>query len=438
MIYISLNLKWHYLVSFYYRFFYYFYISIKKKFSNVNFFISGSALTFGSSISVPISGLLLHKYGQKLATQIAIVIAFLSWVIMYITPYVSILIFSRVTHGLSVVIITASCCLHIVETATDYIRNVLIASVNAFRYMGPVFIFGIGYTEMSWRLQALICCFVGTVPSFITFMFLPTSPRYLARMGKIDEAEKALQFYRGKNFDIRNEMMMIKKVFLGEEKLTLKNQMKYLMRPKVLKYLAVLFVLAFGTEMSGKTAILIYLGPIIQEAIPEADPFIWSLIISFIRVIGCSLFGFMTSFFPRRSVYLVSCLSSVSILVLFGTYLYTNTLYDNSVFPWWVPIFCLCALMLTTSISVPLCLMLVGEILPTNCRSLGYAIVDLSFYMTYFISILTFTWLKKTIYFHGVIWMYAIVHFTTSWIPLIFLPETKGKNLEEIQIKLFS
>ena len=387
---------------------------------------------------MPLNGFLLHTYGQKLSIEIALVVAFLSWMIMYYTPYVSLLILSRFTHGLSCIIITAACCLYVIETANEKIRNILIALVNTFRYIGGVFIYAIGYSQISWRLQALICCLIGTIPPFMLFMFFPTSPRYLARREKLNEAEKSLQFYRGKDYDIKTEMAMIKKVFLGEEKQTFKTQLHYLLKPKVFKYLMILFFMAFLTEVNGKSVILVYSGPIINEAIPEVDPYLWALVIAIMRVIGCSLFGFVTTLWSRRLVYLFSCLCTVASLTMFGTYLYYSSAYENTVFPWWVPIICLSSLMISTAISVPLAMMLIGEILPTNCRSLGYVIADVAFYITYFVLSLSFPWLKQAITFHGTVWLYAVIHFIVAWFPYLFLPETKDKNLEEIQMKLFS
>jgi Sugar (and other) transporter len=60
----------------------------------------------------------------------------------------------------------------------------------------------------------------GIVPIIFAacFFWMPETPQYLLRRGREDEAEKSLQFFRGKDCDIKNE--------LDEMKDDLDNQMK--------------------------------------------------------------------------------------------------------------------------------------------------------------------------------------------------------------------
>lgn len=38
------------------------------------------------------------------------------------------------------------------------------------------------------------------------FIWMPETPQYLIKKGKEDQAEKSLQYFRGKNFDIKHEL----------------------------------------------------------------------------------------------------------------------------------------------------------------------------------------------------------------------------------------
>jgi hypothetical protein len=48
----------------------------------------------------------------------------------------------------------------------------------------------------------------GIVPIIFAtcFIWMPESPQYLLKRGKEHEAQKSLQFFRGKNCDIKNEL----------------------------------------------------------------------------------------------------------------------------------------------------------------------------------------------------------------------------------------
>ena len=356
---------------------------------------------------------------------------------MYLTPFSIFLLFARLVQGIAVNITTAATELFILETSHEDIRGKLMASLSFSRYMGAVFIFGIGATMISWRLQALISCLVSAVPSFILLFFFPTSPRFLVAKKKLKDAEKSLIFYRGQHKDIKDEMDKIKFVLQSTESQGFVMQIKFLMRKKVLKNFSLLLLIAAGTQFSGQGIFLAYVGPIIEEAMPQSNPFLWSIVMSLVRVVGSIVFGILT-IFSRRIIFLIFCLLSVVSLLLFGVDQFIMYSLELQVFPWWVSIICLCSLMIFVSILTPTAVLMIGEILPTTCRSLGYVITDLTFYLSYFMITFTFPFLKDLIHMHGVLWLYSVLIFLVAWVPLLYLPETKGKNLEDIQIKLYS
>ena len=100
----------------------------------------------------------------------------------------------------------------------------------------------------------------------------------------------------------------------------------------------------------------------------------------------------------------------------------------------WVPLVCLIIYMIGYSIGfacVPF--LLLGEMLPGRMRNLlGATVSSFNLLMTFSVLKL-FPYIYMSIGFHGLFWIYAVVALLGSTFGFIFIPETKGKSLKEIE-----
>ncbi|KAF3669453.1 putative methyltransferase-like protein 16 -like protein [Capsicum annuum] len=98
--------------------------------------------------------------------------------------------------------------IYIAEISPKSIRGGCTAALAFMVYFGFSLMFLIG-NFLTWRTLAL----VGIIPSLVQLLgifFIPESPRWLAKIGLIKEAEASLQYLRGKNVDISLETAEIK------------------------------------------------------------------------------------------------------------------------------------------------------------------------------------------------------------------------------------
>lgn len=80
----------------------------------------------------------------------------------------------------------------------------------------------------------------------------------------------------------------------------------------------------------------------------------------------------------------------------------------------------------------PIPWLLSGELIPLAVRTIGNGVAVTAYSLFAFIIGLTFPMLTSLMYVYVVFWMYAL--FSLSGIILgIFLPETRGRTLEEIE-----
>lgn len=100
----------------------------------------------------------------------------------------------------------------------------------------------------------------------------------------------------------------------------------------------------------------------------------------------------------------------------------------------WLPLVSLIIYMIGYSVGfacVPF--LLLGEMLPARMRNLlGAAVSSFNLAMT-FLVLKFFTTIHMAIGFHGLFWIYAAFSLLGSFFGYIFIPETKGKTLKEIE-----
>ena len=100
----------------------------------------------------------------------------------------------------------------------------------------------------------------------------------------------------------------------------------------------------------------------------------------------------------------------------------------------WVPLVSLIVYMIGYSIGfacVPF--LLLGEMLPARMRNLlGAAVSSFNLSMT-FLVLKFFPTIHMSIGFHGLFWIYACFALAGSVFGFVFIPETKGKTLKEIE-----
>ncbi|AQK92258.1 Retrovirus-related Pol polyprotein LINE-1 [Zea mays] len=122
--------------------------------------------------------------------------------------HTSFLYMGRLLEGFGVGVISYVVPVYIAEISPQNMRGALGAVNPLSATFGVMFVYVLGLF-FPWRLLALI----GTLPCLFLIpglFFIPESPRWLARMNRMDDCETSLQVLRGFNADITAEANDIK------------------------------------------------------------------------------------------------------------------------------------------------------------------------------------------------------------------------------------
>lgn len=155
-----------------------------------------STAVAGAIVGAAVGGWLNDRYGRKLALLIADFLFFVGAVIMASANGPPLLIVGRVFVGFGVGMASMTAPLYISEASPAKIRGALV-STNAFLITGGQFLsylINLAFTRApgTWRWMLG----VAGLPALLQFalmIFLPESPRWLYRKGKVEEAKAILE-----------------------------------------------------------------------------------------------------------------------------------------------------------------------------------------------------------------------------------------------------
>jgi SP family arabinose:H+ symporter-like MFS transporter len=255
---------------------------------------------------------------------------------------------------------------------------------------------------------------------FILLFFTPESPRWLVTRGRISEAMKTMIRIGGKE-KAEAQMAEINEMVRAES-----GGLKELFAPFLRVPLLIGVLLPMFSHLSGIAAIMYFAPNILNEAIKSVESsFLGAVLVgvvnsafTFVAILNIEKFG-------RRNLLLIGVvgafisLSGVGILFALGSTLIIIPL-----------LFYVASFAFSYG---PIVWVIISEIFPTRIRGLAVSIGSFSLMVTGFIITLTNPVLIKTILPSGTFFLYAGLTIPAIWFIWKFVPETKGKTLEEIE-----
>lgn len=283
----------------------------------------------------------------------------------------------------------------------------------------------------------------------VCMCFMPETPHYLLSQGKRREAEDALRFLRGCDTPVEWECTRIETASQNEEGCLSLSDLK---DPGVFKPLGVGIMMMLLQQFTGINAIMFYAETIFEQAHFQNGS-LASVIVGATQVIFTAVAALIMDRTGRKLLLILSgvamCLSEATFGIYFklSTAKHDNsTLFNiiteaqNSVNEATHPDLSWLAL---TSMGIfitgfalgwgPIPWLVMSEIFPTKARGFGSAACVLTNWTCAFIITKTFQNLTDLITSAGTFWMFSCFCAINVIFTIFFVPETKGKTLEEIQ-----
>lgn len=392
-----------------------------------------SAVT--SVVATPIFGKLCDKIGRKLTILSMAITQSAAFLLAAFAKSIYIFYLSRFFSGLSDACVFVALPTYVGEVSTPKVRGIWGNTVGLFSYVGQAVISIIaGYnTITTGALISLI------FPLFfaVTFSFMPESPYYLLMKGKKEEAYAVLQkLMRVKNVD--NEIKQLETDVNRQmsESGTLKDLFSIGSNRKA--FYAGLF-LGTAQQFSGITVWGVYTEYIFKQAGGNLSATDSSIILLSAFSIGSFVAGiFFNKIGAKRAVKYSSLLSSL-VLAAVGVFFYISLecpQIDVSKYKWiplvgmlvYVPVFCM-------GLGIAPTFML-SELFSTSIKGKGLCALTICYGLLQSATTKLFQLLEVNFGMYTPFAFFAIFTFGSTFLVDKFVPETRGKTLEEIQQEL--
>ncbi len=400
--------------------------------------VAASAL-IGCTIGVSIAGLLSDWLGRKRTLIVAAILFFISAVGTALPKNVTMFVIFRIIGGVGVGAASITSPMYIAEISPARIRGRMV-SVNQFAivtgflvvYLVNYFIalqgteaWNVGY---GWRwmfgseaLPALL---------LLSLLFLvPESPRWLTKYGRHEKALAVLSRVGGPAHAER-ELKSIKDAIAHES-----GSLAQLLKPGMRIVLVIGIVLAVLQQVTGINVFLYFGAEIFKKMGSGTNAaLLKEVIVGAVNMTFTVIAIWMVDRLGRKPLMLIGsagmgiCLAAMG----FAGYLQQTT-------GMWLLIFIL-GYIACFALSVgPVTWVILSEIFPTRIRGRAMGVATVFLWMSNYIVTQTFTmmdensWLIEKFHRGFPFWIYGIFCVCLLVFVWRFVPETKGKTLEEIE-----
>ena len=398
-------------------------------------FIQGvivSSLLIGAMVGAMACGPLSDRFGRRVVLLIAALIFTVGALVAALAPGVVTLVGGRLILGLAVGLASVVVPLYIAEMAPPDIRGALVTLNQLMITVGILLAYGVNaaiapFEGWRWALG------VGVVPAVILgvgMFFLPESPRWLMTQGAVDRARSVLEKLRAEEEQVDQEIDEIRETQSEEE-----PGWKELLAPAVWPLVLVGLLFNFLGQASGINTI-IYFAPTILErtAFAAAASILATVGIGVVNV-GMTLVGMALVDRIGRKPLLLSGL--VGMIVALGALGAVFLVPGNSGLQAWIALGCLILYIASFALSIGVLVFLVPpEIFPLRVRGKAAGLALFINWGTNFVITLTFLSLISAIGEAGTFWFYGGICVVFWLFGYFFVPETKGRSLEEIEADL--
>ena len=387
-----------------------------------------SALLFGCVFGSLLAGRLTDRYGRKrMLVWVALLFALTS-IATALAPNFALFVSARFLGGLAVGGVSLLSPMYVAEVSPASIRGRMCTLYQLSIIIGILISYGINYLLRNagpdnWRWMFL----TGVAPSMIFLVLIalaPETPRFLVRIGQTEQAFAILKRIGGTE-SAKAEIRAITGAMHYE-----RQSWKSLFRPGVRRALAISAVLAVLIHFSGVNTIVDYAPAIFQSAGAKIDS---ALLSTFLVGLTEFLFTLVALWiidrYGRKPLYIAG--SSGMAVTLAGLMITAAA----GRFHGGLVLFLILAYLAFFAACVgPVFWTLVPEIFPNDIRGLAMTVPVLLQWVANAVVVFVFPYALHQIGKAATFGFLAVMALGQALFTWLFVPETRNKSLEEIEL----
>ncbi|XP_057722965.1 sugar transporter ERD6-like 16 [Arachis stenosperma] len=397
--------------------------------SLAQFSMFGSLVTIGAMLGAVTSGRITDFIGRKGAMRMSTAFCITGWLALFFSKDPYSLDFGRFFTGYGIGVISYVVPIYIAEIAPKNLRGGLATTNQLMIVIGASVSFLIG-SVITWRQLAL----AGLVPCICLLTglwFIPESPRWLAKVGLEKEFQGALRRLRGKNVDTSQEAEEILDYIETLQSLP-KTKLLDLFQSKHVRSVVIGVGLMVCQQSVGINGIGFYTAETFVAAGLSAGK-VGTIAYACMQVPFTVLGAILMDKSGRKPLIMVSAFGTFLGCFITGIAFF---LKDQSLLLEWVPVLAVAGVMIyVAAFSIglgPVPWVIMSEIFPIHVKGTAGSLVVLVNWLGAWVVSYTFNFLMSWSS-PGTLFLYGGCSLLTVVFVAKFVPETKGKTLEEIQ-----
>ncbi|XP_072344627.1 solute carrier family 2, facilitated glucose transporter member 8 isoform X1 [Scyliorhinus torazame] len=407
----------------------------------------GSLVTIGAAVGGIIGGWLVDKIGRKLSLMICAVPYVTGFTLIIAAQNVWMLYGGRVLTGVASGVTSLVVPVYISETAHPKVRGLLGSTVQLMVVTGIMGAY-VGGMFLSWYWLAVLCSLPPAV-MVVLMCFMPETPRYLLRKNQRVEALQVLAWLRGPDVDSEWECRQIE---TSCDEQNTKFALSELKNPTIYKPVLIGIFLMLFQQLSGINAVMFYAENIFEQA-NFKNSSEGSVIVGIVQVVFTAVAALIMDKAGRKLLLAVSALIMCISAAVFGVYfkiwqadinnsslhktdilMFANSVSEARSVPTWLPLICLVVFIAGFALGCgPIPWLVMSEIFPVRVRGIASGACVLANWSAAFLVTKEFHDLVENITQYGTFWLFSSFCFMNLLFTIFFVPETKGRTLEEIE-----
>ncbi|XP_072376265.1 facilitated trehalose transporter Tret1-like isoform X1 [Diabrotica undecimpunctata] len=386
----------------------------------------------GVVCAIPITAYVTNKLGRKKCLILASTVLMICWIAIALVTKKEYIYAARVFTGMGINLGFVSVPIYIGEIAQKEIRGFLTSLMQIMVIIGIILMYCIGPFTPFYvppYVAAGLLMF-----KLLIFSFMPETPYLLSMKNKIPEARMSLQKLRGKK-DVEDELNEIREAIENDMKDQKGTFKEIFVVKRYRNALIIVLIFDFTKLCSCFEVVLMNIHQMLEKAgSVYIQPASVAIIFSVLLLISSLISSLTIDKFGRKVLFGVSSVLTALCLLILGIFLNLHQKGYNVQAMNWIPAASVMVYAVVFKLgmgTVPF--VILGEIFSTRIKGRGIAFCN-GFHTFTAIGVLQlYFFLRRAfgIYIHFYIFSFLTIIVTI--LIMFFVPETKGKSLEEIQ-----
>ena len=412
--------------------------------------IFSAMVPFGAMVSGPMISFFLELLGRHMTLMLCAAPYTIGWLLIMLTrstngrAFLPILYIGRFFTGVGVGWTNGSVPCYVAELSPSPLRGLFVGIFGISVASGILLIQLCGIIPgATYYWLPVVPLTTLTVFAFLMALVTKETPRWLQKTRRIKGAKLVLQWLRGEEYDVDKEQKEIAEQIAQQKK---QNMLQKFKKRSTLYPLFLGCCLTAFQQLSGINAITFYSQVIFSgvQGISDNADIVSTFCVGATQVIGTIFLLSFVDKFGRRKMLLVNgmfmCLSAASMGIY---YIFNSKPYcdpdneeDNDCVTGLNPVAIISLMVYTCAFAAAwggLPYLVGAELLPLHIRGAGLGIKTLVGWFAATIVLLSFEPYQEAVNPWGAFFTFSFIMFCAVVFVYKFIPETKGKTLEEIQ-----